>query len=111
MNSGLGEDQWMGIRMDDAQRVMLGQMLSGNQTFTLGSLLVEQQKNSYWYYQSPWETVMDSVLPLRLFLGDENFTRREVGSTVTYSAHLDLLTLKTGWTNWALTMRRLGWPI
>lgn len=94
LTSELGEDQWMGIRMDDAQRVMLSQMLSGGWEFTLGSLLVEQQKNSTWYYQSPWETVMDTVLPLRLFLGDENFTRKESGSIVTYSAHLDLLTLK-----------------
>ena len=92
--SGMSEDQWLGVRMDDAQRVMLSQMLSGGWEFTLGSLLVEQQKNSTWYYQSPWETVMDTVLPLRLFLGDENFTRKESGSTVTYSAHLDLLTLK-----------------
>lgn len=92
--SGMSEDQWLGVRMDDAQRVMLSQMLSGGWEFTLGSLLVEQQKNSAWYYESPWETVMDTVLPLRLFLGDENFTRKESGSTVTYSAHLDLLTLK-----------------
>lgn len=90
----MGEDQWMGVRMDDAQRVMLSQLLSGGWEFTLGSLLVEQQKNSGWYYESPWETVMDTVLPLRIFLGDENFTRKESGSTVTYSAHLDLLTLK-----------------
>lgn len=90
----MDEDQWMGVRMDDAQRVMLSQVLSGGWEFTLGSLLVEQQKNSGWYYESPWETVMDTVLPLRIFLGDENFTRKESGSTVTYSAHLDLLTLK-----------------
>ena len=94
LSSEMGEDQWMGVWMDDAQRVMLSQMLSGGWEFTIGSLLVEQQKNSPWYYQSPWETVMDTVLPLRIFLGDENFTRKESGSTVTYSAHMDLLTLK-----------------
>lgn len=95
LNSELGEDQWMGVQLDDAQRVMLSQLLSGSQTFTIGSLLVEQQKNSLWYYvQSPWEAVMDSVLPLRIFLGDENFTRKEVAGTVTYSARLDLPTLQ-----------------
>lgn len=94
LSSETDEDQWMGVRLDDAQRVMLSQMLSGDWEFTIGSLLVEQQKNSPRFYQSPWETVMDTVLPLRLFLGDENFTRRESGNTVTYSARMDLLTLK-----------------
>ena len=92
--SGMTGDQWLGVQMDDGQRVMLNQMLSGSWEFTLGSILVEQQKSVGWYYaQSPWETVMDSVLPLRIFLGDENFTRSESGNTVTYSAKLDLLTL------------------
>lgn len=89
------DNQWLGIRMDTAQRAYFQQILGGSQEFTLGRILVEQQKSVGWYYaQSPWETVTDSVLPLRLFLGDENFTRKESGSTVTYSAKLDLLTLK-----------------
>lgn len=95
LSSEQSEDQWLGIRMDTAQRAYFQKILGGSQEFTLGRILVEQQKSVGWYYaQSPWETVMDSVLLLRLFLGDENFTRKESGNTVTYSAKLDLLTLK-----------------
>lgn len=96
LSSEMGEEQWLGMRLDDAQRVYLSRLLSGDWTFTIGSLLVEQQKSIGWYYygRSPWEVAMDSVLPLRLILGDESFTRRESGNTVTYSAHVDLLTLK-----------------
>ena len=44
---------------------------------TLGELLVEAYGHSWYYYRSsPWETVMDSALPVRLLLDDGNFTRR-----------------------------------
>ena len=94
-DSELAEGQWMGVRLDDAQRVMLSQLLGGSRRITLGALLVEQQKGSGWYYRlSPWERVMETVPPLELFLGDSLFTRKESGNTVTYSARLDLPTLK-----------------
>ena len=94
LTSEMDGDQWLGGQMGDAQWVMLRQLLGGSRTVTIGSLLVQQQKGSSWYYQSPWEDVMDAVLPLQLLLGDENFTRREFGSAVTYTARVDLLTLK-----------------
>ena len=94
LTSEMDGDQWLGGQMGDAQWVMLRQLLGGSRTVTIGSLLVEQQKDSSWYYQSPWEDVMDAVLPLQLFLGDENFTRRQSGGAVTYTARVDLLTLK-----------------
>ncbi len=94
LTSEMDGDQWLGGEMGDAQWVMLRQLLGGSRTVTIGSLLVQQQKDSSWYYQSPWEDVMDAVLPLQLFLGDENFTRRQSGGAVTYTARMDLLTLK-----------------
>lgn len=94
LSSELGEGKWLGVRLDDAQRVSLQRLMGGSQELTLGSLLVDQQKSVGWYYrQGPWETVEEAVLPLRLFLGDENFTRKESGSTVTYSAHADLTSM------------------
>ena len=94
LTSEMDGDQWLGGQMGDAQWVMLRQLLGGSRTVTVGSLLVQQQKDSSWYYQSPWEDVMDAVLSLQLFLGDENFTRRQSGGAVTYTARVDLLTLK-----------------
>lgn len=95
LSSDLEAGQWAGIRLDDAQRVSLSSFLGGGESVTLGSLLVEQQRSSGWYYgESPWEVVTGAVLPLRLFLDDENFSRQEWGSTVTYSARMDLPTLE-----------------
>ena len=58
---------------------------------TLGELLVEAYGHSWYYYRSsPWETVMDSALPVRLLLDDGNFTRSASGGRTTYRWAVDL---------------------
>lgn len=61
---------------------------------TLGELLVQMYGYSWYYYRlSPWETVMESALPVRLLLDDDNFTRRTSGGRTTYVWKVDLPTL------------------
>ena len=58
---------------------------------TLGELLVEAYGHSWYYYRSsPWETVMDSALPVRLLLDDGNFTRSASGGRTNYRWAVDL---------------------
>ncbi|MGE4548378.1 MAG: stalk domain-containing protein [Intestinibacillus sp.] len=90
----LPNDTWLGTFLDEAEAAELQRAADPimGRTMTVGQLIVDQARGSYWA-ESAYTDAVSNGRKTQLLLGDPYFTQKTNGNATTYSTQGDMLTL------------------